>query len=64
MRHMNNEGIWQNYEFIALGVQFHYMGHFVPAKAHKSSIILRDVFFNHNIGLKVRFPLYLETKYN
>lgn len=42
-----------------LCIQLHYMGHLIPAKAHKTLVVLWTVPSYHNIGFKVRLPLHL-----
>lgn len=39
-----------------LCIKLHDMSHLVPAKAHKTAVILRTVSLHHHIGLKVGLP--------
>lgn len=40
-------------------IKLHDVGDFVPAKAHKSLVILRTVPLDHYVGLKVCLPFHL-----
>lgn len=54
--------LWTHYcvhEQVYLRIQLHYMGHLVPAKAHKPLVVLRTVSSHHHIRLKVWLPLHL-----
>jgi len=56
---MNNETIWQDDKLKSLSFKFHYMGHLIPAKTNKSSIVFWNIFPHNNVWFKIWFPLNL-----
>ena len=56
---MDDVGVGQDVEFVALGVEFHRMRHFVPAEAQESQVVADHVATYNNVRLEIRFPFDL-----
>ena len=59
---MDDEGVGQDVQFVALRVQFHRVGHFVPAEAQESGVVADDVAAHHHVRLKIRLPFDLQSR--
>ena len=60
VRRVDDVGVGQHVELVALGVQLHGVRHLVPAEAEEALVVSHHVTPHHHVRLEVRLPLDLD----